>query len=78
MTTNLVAFNLVATAHFLYGSLREERHLNQAYGAAYTEYQRSGVPFYLPGPATSPIGLDRAGNDAAVAFSQRDFPEKTD
>ncbi len=47
MTTNLVAFNLVATAHFLHGSLREERHL----GAAYTDYQESGVPFYLPGPS---------------------------
>ena len=49
MTTNLVAFNLVATAHFLYGSLREERHLGAAYGAPYIAYQESGVPFYLPG-----------------------------
>ncbi len=50
MTTNLLAFNLVGTAHFLYGSLREERHLGAAYGAPYEAYQRSGVPFYLPGP----------------------------
>ena len=51
MTANLAAFNLVATAHFLYGSLREERHLTEAYGTAYTAYQEGGVPFYLPGPA---------------------------
>ena len=50
MTTNLVAFNLVCTAHFIYGSLREEVHLAGAYGAPYRDYQASGVPFYLPGP----------------------------
>ena len=55
MTANLVAFNLVATAHFLYGSLREERHLDEAYGDAYRAYQASGVPFYLPAPAPAPI-----------------------
>ena len=49
MTTNLVAFNLVCTAHFILGSLREESHLDAAYGADYTAYQASGVPFYLPG-----------------------------
>ncbi len=48
MTTNLAAFNLVCTAHFIYGSLREEAHLRSAYGDAYGAYQSSGVPFYLP------------------------------
>ena len=53
MTTNLLAFNLVATAHFVYGSLREEIHLGGAYGTAYEDYLQSGVPFYLPGPPNS-------------------------
>ena len=40
MTTNLVAFNLVCTAHFLCGSLREERNL----GAAYEDHRASAIP----------------------------------
>ena len=48
MTTNLATFNAICTAHFFFGSAREEIHLRNAHGAAYRAYQRSGVPYYLP------------------------------
>jgi hypothetical protein len=50
MTANLLAFNLVATAYFVVGSLHEESRLRAAYGPAYAAYRRAGVPFYLPRP----------------------------
>ena len=53
MTSNLLAFNAVATAYFVYGSYREEVRLRTAYGATYSAYQHSGAPFYLPGPASA-------------------------
>ena len=54
MTANYLAFNLVTTAHFVLGSLREESHLAANHGAAYRHYLRTGVPFYLPNPGTDP------------------------
>lgn len=53
MTTNLLAFNLTATAYLIVGSLHEEMRLREAYGARYERYQQSGVRFYLPWPSHS-------------------------
>ena len=49
MTTNLLAFNLLSTFYLVLGSRLEELRLSRAYGAAYRDYQASGVPFFLPG-----------------------------
>lgn len=48
MTTRRLAFNLVATAYFVVGSLHEEQRLLRQYGEAYERYRRGDVPFYLP------------------------------
>lgn len=48
MTTRRLAFNIVATAYLVIGSVHEERRLLKKYGERYARYQRSGVPFYLP------------------------------
>lgn len=48
MTTRLAAFNCVATLYLILGSAHEEMRLRAAYGDAYAEYQRGGVPFYVP------------------------------
>jgi hypothetical protein len=48
MTIKLLAFNLVATLYFIVGSRHEEARLRATYGSAYTDYLKSGVPFYLP------------------------------
>ena len=48
MTLKRLAFNLAGTAYLFIGSLHEEARLLRVYGPAYRDYQRSGVPFYLP------------------------------
>ncbi|HEX6094912.1 MAG TPA: hypothetical protein VF432_01205 [Thermoanaerobaculia bacterium] len=48
MTTRRLAFNVVATAYLAIGSLHEEQRLLREYGEAYRQYQREGVPFFLP------------------------------
>jgi len=48
MTVNLAALNCVATLYFVIGSMHEESRLRTSYGRAYSEYQKSAVPFYLP------------------------------
>ena len=48
MTANLAAFNLVATAYFVAGTVPEERRLARRHGAAYAAYRRSGVPRFWP------------------------------
>ncbi len=49
MTTRLLAFNLVATAYVVAGSVAAAAHMAQAYGDAYRRYQ-DRVPFLLPRP----------------------------
>jgi methanethiol S-methyltransferase len=62
MTTRLLAFNVVATAYVIVGSLHEESRLLAAYGEAYREYQRSEVPFFVPRVrALLPAKLPTAG-----------------
>ena len=56
MTAKLAVFNGVATLYFILGSRHEEARLRDAYGRAYTDYQESGVPFYLPSWASLPAG----------------------
>jgi len=51
MTTRRLAFNVVATAYLVLGSLHEEQRLLHEYGEAYRKYQREGVPFFLPSVA---------------------------
>jgi hypothetical protein len=48
MTTNLLAFDLAASVYLIVGSMHEEARLKAAYGDAYVDFQRSGVPFYFP------------------------------
>jgi hypothetical protein len=48
MTTRRLAFNIIATGYLIIGSVHEEKRLRHMYGEQYGEYQRSGVPFFLP------------------------------
>ena len=48
MTTRRLAFNVVATAYLVLGSVHEEQRLLRAYGEAYRKYQDEGVPFFWP------------------------------
>ena len=48
MTTNLLAFNSVASIYLVIGSLHEEWRLRAENGADYEAYQKSGVPFFVP------------------------------
>ncbi|HEY1215078.1 MAG TPA: hypothetical protein VGE93_15720 [Bryobacteraceae bacterium] len=53
MTTNLLAFNVVAALYLVIGSWHEEARLRSAYGDEYQDYTQSGVPFYVPRVRTS-------------------------
>lgn len=57
MTTNMLAFNAVATVYLVFGSLHEEARLKEAFGEDYEAYRNSGVPFYVPALARS--GFER-------------------
>jgi hypothetical protein len=48
MTTNLLAFNVVASLYLVIGSWHEEVRLRSAYGDEYQNYTESRVPFSLP------------------------------
>jgi hypothetical protein len=48
LTTGRLAFNCVATAYLVLGSLHEERRLHRAYGRRYETYVGSGPGFFLP------------------------------
>ncbi|MDQ2730355.1 MAG: hypothetical protein M3Y56_01740 [Armatimonadota bacterium] len=50
MGVKLLAFNAAATLYLAAGSLHEASRLRQAFGAAYIDYEKRGVPFYLPCP----------------------------
>lgn len=52
MTTRRFAFNVVATAYLVIGSVHEEQRLLRQYGDAYRQYQSDGVPFFLPAHAS--------------------------
>lgn len=52
LTTGRLAFNLLATLYLVLGSWHEELRLHAAYGRKYSAYVRSGVPFFLPLPAS--------------------------
>ncbi len=57
MTTNLFAFNTIATLYLILGSRHEEARLRAAYAAQYEAYQQSGIPFYgigVPQPFEPP------------------------
>ncbi len=41
------------TAYFAVGAAIEERRIRGAYGRAYEDYRRSGVPFYVPSPVAT-------------------------
>jgi protein-S-isoprenylcysteine O-methyltransferase Ste14 len=64
MTANLLTFNVVSTAYLVLGSIHEESRLRAAYGRAYAEYQRSGVPFYLPRPGSWALPRPDPRNEA--------------
>lgn len=53
MTTNLMAFNTVATVYLVLGSLHEEARLREEFGDDYDAYMNRGIPFYLPAPKPS-------------------------
>ena len=48
MTTKLALFTGISAAYLVVGLFHEESRLLHGYGQPYAEYQRSGVPFYLP------------------------------
>jgi protein-S-isoprenylcysteine O-methyltransferase Ste14 len=48
MTVNLITFNFIITVYLITGSIHEEKRLSEAYGAAYYEYQKSGINFFFP------------------------------
>ncbi len=48
MTARLLLFNALITLYTVPASRHEAARLRTAYGEAYAEYERSGVPFLLP------------------------------
>lgn len=72
MTTRRLAFNVIATAYLVIGSLHEEKRLLREYGKAYWNYQRQGVPFFLPsfGPRKRTASLD--GSDITTESAEFD------
>lgn len=72
MTTRRLAFNVVATAYLIAGSLHEEKRLLRQYGDAYRKYQSEGVPFFLPaiGPRIHTAPPD--GNDRTARMSDHE------
>lgn len=53
MTRNRLVFSGVILLYNVLGSVVSERRLKAAYGAAFSDYQKSGVPFFLPRPPTA-------------------------
>jgi protein-S-isoprenylcysteine O-methyltransferase Ste14 len=69
MTTNLLTFNLAATLYLVAGSVHEEIRLRKAYGSLYGEYERSGVPFFLPHAPPSLSALPGSSLNAPSPFA---------
>jgi hypothetical protein len=61
MTINRLVFNILGTAYLVLGSLHEEARLKATYGAAYEEYVRSGVPFFVPDLRRLRLGTNQDG-----------------
>jgi protein-S-isoprenylcysteine O-methyltransferase Ste14 len=59
MTTNLFAFNTVATIYLVVGSVHEEMQLRRAFGRDYERYAESGIDFYLPFPRSGTTSVSR-------------------
>ena len=62
MTTNLLAFNTVATIYLVVESLHEEASLREAFGDDYDAYLNSSVSFYIP-------TLERSGLEVTSALA---------
>ena len=62
MTARLLLFNALMSVYAVLASRNEERHLLDAYGRAYADYQEGGTPFFLPGrPGSGEVGESGEG-----------------
>lgn len=51
MTVKWAVFSTISTLYLIIGSKHEESRLQEAYGVVYSDFQNSGIPFYLPKPS---------------------------
>lgn len=60
MTFNLLTLNIIMTFYLIIGSIHEEKRLMEAYREAYTDYQESGVNFFIPSISGAKIKCTRS------------------